>query len=159
MSFTMSEGAVNRVKDYLSAELPEAVIEANRQWDTQPHLAQPTTYAIAEWATMPQPPCLLILTNQASVENESANYRMNTRHEITVIVVDRDQNQEQLRLRMYRWVQTIIKILQTTTARVAVGMVGWGDPVARYSPIYVAPNQPYEADAQIYFNVLMQEAF
>ena len=119
-------------------------------------MQQIAVFELAEWTQLPTTPCILVLTNDTTIQNEAVGYSINTLNDVTIIVADRDQDQGQLRRKMYRYTAAIIECL--SLGRVATGLSGWGSPVASYSPIYVTAGNPFEADAHVNTKIFMQES-
>lgn len=152
------EGAVNLVADYLRVHLPDTIETINTQRGNVPIMSKNIFVDVAELDPVPRYPAILVLANSSKVESESPGFSMASRHSISVAILDRNQSSSNLQILMYRWVQAVVQCLNPIAARVAIGHVAWGNPIANYSPIFTNPQtKTYMSDAQVFFDILVQE--
>jgi len=139
------EGAVDAVKSYLEANMSTKITALNTEYRDF-ELANIKQYYIAELAAIPELPAMLVLGGYTLPEREAANY-IRAKHYLKVVALASDQDAQQLRRRLYRYVRAIVELL-----REARSSAGWSYVIVfdrfDYSPVYTSESSFYQ-DAQV----------
>lgn len=133
MALVLIEAAIDAVKDYLNTNMTAKITALNTEYGDFT-LDSIKDYYIAELSEIPEQPAILVLADSTSVEREGDNYVRGSHH-MTIVVVATDQDAEQLRRRLYRYVRAIVELL-----REARSSEGWGYVIVfdsfDFGPIY-----------------------
>ena len=119
MALVLMEATIDAIKDYLETNMAAKIAALNTEYGDFT-LDGIQAYYIAELAAIPEQPAILILGDKTDVEREADNY-LKGRHTVSVVVVATDQDAEQLRRKLYRYVRAVVELL-----REARSSVGWG---------------------------------
>lgn len=161
MPITLTEGAIDAISAYLQANLGTHIGEINEMYDNQPvALEMPQTFAWSDRNILPPLPAMLVIGDDLpSVHlEENRSGALDTWHDITIISVDVNPDQDVLRKMMYRHVAAVVRCLRAGERAAALPVFTWREPLAQYDSIYVDKDQQILfSDAQVRIRVLMQE--
>lgn len=153
----MVEDAVDAVRDYLIANLAAHITAVNAQMADTITIIEPKSYEVAEVPTMKPTPFCIVTADDSKATNDKPTY-FQTRHSITIILVESDQNTNTLRRKLYRQVLAVVKAVIAGEQAGTLIAAFWRDSYAQYSPIY-AVGSTFHADAQVYIEVMLEENY
>lgn len=157
MVLTLTEAAVDAVKAYLDANLSAKLDTLDAEYNDGIVLADIAGTYVAEQSleSVPRFPALFILGDGMDVQRWTPDYT-EAAHRLLIGVIVLDQDVENLRRRMYRYMRAVWELL--TEARAAAAfMYAIGSPSVSYSPVYTRESQ-YLADARLAVSMLLAEA-
>lgn len=153
MTLTLMEGAVNAVKGYLESNMVAKLDALDIEYDDFA-LADIQAWYIAELSAIPEQPCILVLGEFSEVVGEGEG-TMRVNHQLAIVAIATDQNQEVLRKRLYRYVRACVELLKT-----ARGGDGWRYAITferlEYSPM-MGRGSTFLSDARLIIKALRWE--
>lgn len=161
MSFDLMEGVVDLVRNYLIANLSTEIAAVNAKHNdglgiTIAAPADNAHYFVAEQSFMPQLPAVFVL-GEATRAKAGQGFFLETRNELSIIVIDEDPINDLIRRRMYRHAEAVIRTILRGLNAPALNLT-WGDPLANFSPVYSpGGGSGFRQDVQIYFSINVSE--
>lgn len=154
MTLGLMEKAVDDVKDCLETGMESKLDELDTEYGDGIMLVDIKSWYVAEQVAIPEYPSIFVLGDYTEVDGETAGMMRSVNH-LRVIVFISDQNLENLRRRLYRYVRAVVELLIA-----ARSSEGWGYAINferfDYSPIY-AGKGTYLADTHIAVNLVANE--
>jgi hypothetical protein len=153
VTWTLSEGLVDRVMAQLRDKLDERIASVNREAGDGLELDNIAAFEIAEPQAIAAYPTVLVLVDSDElVPKAGASFREHAKHQaqMTIIIVVLDQDTETLKRKTYRYARATWEALVDgqTDGQYNVG-VGGQNPRFSYSPLFTQESGKFDTDCQI----------
>ncbi len=131
MSLSLIEGAVNAVKTYLSTNMAAKLNTLDAEYGdfTLDDISQ---WYVAELTAIPAYPVALILGDATAMLSEGEGW-LRSSHIVTIVCLATDQDAEQLRRRLYRYIRAVVELLKEGRASLGYTVVF---ERLEFSPLY-----------------------
>lgn len=155
------EGQLAAVLSYIEAHYNDYIDAVNAKYSDGVTLSHVLTASVveSERATSPELPAVLVMGGDSSLIQEDPTYII-AQHDISVILVDTAQEQDDLKKKMYRHALAMFACLKAGSQASAFKLVRWRQPFISNSPIYTNVSRTVLfSDCRVLFSVQSEEAF
>ncbi len=139
MTWTLAEGIVDLITDYLKDNIAAKLNALDTEFETDGHdieLADPVDYFVGEHELdrIAETPAVFVLADDSDADNWRDTI-IDATHELRIGIVVDDPDTEKLRRRLYRYGRALVElIVDAKTAGSLNGFLPRGNPRINYSP-------------------------
>lgn len=157
MAWTLAEGAVTAIRDYLVTNLPTKLDALDTAYGDGITLDDIVTSYLAEQslATIPAFPVLFVIAPASQIERWTPSVT-DASHHLLIGVIAIDQDPETLRKRLYRYMRATWEVLVAGRAAASFAYVIGPDARLEFSPIY-SKDEQFMGDARVEVSMRLTE--